>query len=635
MTRKENIKCTFLSMMYVCVHVQMYMRCFIFRCGFFSQVSPQFCDDLTENGMHLKVNRRAIKKKTPQPLQEVRELFPDAAKNVEKSAVKRNPLEFKQNAADERSVVGFQHKSRSTWSSPDISLYPSTCAPRSKVKLSDITSERSDDESNSDEKKSEYCNNQVEDDVDCHDDRLDYRGIVCNEFDHVGWSDNQIDGRECDVDHQINEDKSCRECPSLAQEQTSHVMQSPSLDDHMVPCTPLQQEEEKEGEGGSEDGPMRLRLSGTTELTETRNFSQLRESRPEISKQDIPVHSVPGSQSSSAQDEETTTCRRTTPNGYSKFELQDNSVHSEQLAEAATSKLNPPSACSVDKSGKSIGYAGCSLEDLSELVKDMSMGDEKDQVSYTMPCKTSSVTQSSECSNSTKKDRSMYTQRCQETFNRMGSCSHQLNRFDVSTFKPPAASTPFRDQSSPTRLLSNLRGDRAPVMSYKSPTTAYSDNFGTRSMATPTSQRDHEMSILVRETPEHQWCSPKLAANVRKHGSKTDDKTSFEIAESFIQPVSDTNSSGKCKNRSYRQQLVCSDIDDIDMTTFNNFDDSDSRLTTQMETSSKCDTCPVIPPTQDSTHNSEGEWSILAKLTPDELWCSPVVKMVDNSLNSQ
>ena len=625
--------------MYVCVHVH---EMFKFSFWLISQVSPQFCDDLTENGMHLKVNRRAKKKKTPQPLQEVRELFPDAAKNVEKSAVKRNPLEFKQKAADERSVVGFQHKSRSTWSSPDISLYPSTCAPRSKVKLSDITSERSDDESNSDKKKSEYCDNQFEDDVDCNDNRLDYRGIVCNEFDHVGWSDNHMDGRECDVDHQINEDKSCRECPSLAQEQTSHVMQLPSLDDHMVPCTPLQEEQdlELEEEGGSEDGRMRLRLSGTTQLTETRNYSQLRESRTEIGKQDIPVHSVPGSQTSSAKDKETTTCRRTTPYDYNKFELQDNSVHSEQLVDAATSKLNPPSACSVDKSGRRIGYAGCSLEDLSELVKDMSVGDENDQVSYTMPCKMSSVTQSSECSNSTRKDRSMYTQRCQETFNRMGSCSRPLNRFDVSTFKPPAASTPFRDQSSPTRLLSNLRGDRAPMMSYESLTTAYRDDLGTRSMATPTSQRDHEMSILVRETPEHEWCSPKPAANVKKRGSKNDDKTSFEIAESFIQPISDTNSSGKYHehsntNQSYRQQLVCSDIDDIDMTTFNNFDDSDSRLTTQMETSSKCDTCPVIPPTQDSTHNSEGEWSILAKLTPDELWCSPVVKMVNNSLNSQ
>ena len=77
------------------------------------------------------------------------------------------------------------------------------------------------------------------------------------------------------------------------------------------------------------------------------------------------------------------------------------------------------------------------------------------------------------------------------------------------------------------------------------------------------------------------------------------------------------------------------------MTTFTNFDNTSGSHTTLGDLHSKSITEDMrgclhltIPPTQDSTHSSEGEWSILVKQTPDELWSSPVVKVVNDSLNS-
>ena len=144
---------------------------------------------------------------------------------------------------------------------------------------------------------------------------------------------------------------------------------------------------------------------------------------------------------------------------------------------------------------------------------------------------------------------------------------------------------------------------------------------------------EHELSILVKETPEHLWCSPKL--NTRLENRETiSDKLSFRITESVFQ--SDffclCNHHGDESQSVARQ--VCGGFDNIYMTTLNNFDDTQTTMDGPRSTTNtderESPTDPLI--TQDSCNSSEGEWSVLAKQTPDDFWCSPVVKVVDSSL---
>jgi hypothetical protein len=163
----------------------------------------------------------------------------------------------------------------------------------------------------------------------------------------------------------------------------------------------------------------------------------------------------------------------------------------------------------------------------------------------------------------------------------------------------------------------------------------------TRGGITPGHLEEQEMSILVRETPEHLWCSP-YRHSIENHGAECDSKQSFRIAESIFQPAGLKSICNDSLNPTeLSPQHTSCKLSDIDMTTFNNFDNTDTSRTTLGDSHSKSTTGdmrgslhPTIPPTQDSTHGSEGEWSILVKQTPDELWSSPVIRVINDSLDS-
>lgn len=550
----------------------------------------------------MKPNRRR-KKKNHRPLQEVRELFPEGSDNIQqdlKSAARRNPLVFKQNAAaqDKRH---FAHYSRSAWcTSQEISLYPSTFMPRLRQ---DLESSESSDDSITDEEDVE-SNGQ------------------CNDGD---W----------------------QACPSLSAHQNSHFTQSHSVDDRMVSSS-------LQGEDNFEE--VHLRLSATTQLTETRNQSRVRQRQSEDVGQANPHSNSDLTQNK--EDSYLASCRITAL--QNSDQLDDNSFHNKQLAKS-----------SVDND-QQVSYP--SIENLSELIKDMSVGDDAAKSGHSRPLPTAATHHT----NHSQHDRNVleplptatdypnfsqhdmdaleYEHHQLQCIHPLSNCDHQLSRFEVTTFKPPSASTPFRYQCSPIRQPLSQRDGNVLERNCKSPCTyTCSDGKVETRMVTP---RQPEMSVLVKETPEHLWCSPRLA-EIEKQELKCH-QDSHRVSESILQPGR-SNSTHTCTitcnaNQSIPQQTMSSEVGDIDMTTFNNFDstelNTDTSRTTMDEHHSKSHchvplsavmthstgTCtrtqPAIPPTQDSTYNSEGEWSVLAKQTPDDLWCSPVIKVVDNTFST-
>lgn len=538
-------------------------------------MSPQFCDDLTDNGKHLKANPRR-KNKNQQPLQQVRELFPET---VQKSAVRRNPLSFKQNRESDKCSMDDPCP---VLSSQEISLYPSTFAPRSKQRVEKSESKDSDSVANEEEAKND----------DQHDETggCDVHGYHGDQSDYSGY----------------------QECPSLSLHESP---QSHSVDDHTVPSASQQNSNNFDGV------QLRLRLSATTQ------HSQCEDEQAESSRQNESRYThqhTPGMRGSCSA-----TCARTLPYVYHVDENE--STHAEQVC---NSEYSNPHAF-IDDAGQQTSYSAvCSIENLSELVKDMSVVDDianPECSTYTPTAIATEQSHSSQCEQDTKVHMQPRIS---------SSCDHRLNQLEVTTFKPPIASTPFRDHSSPLKLFqgdvdSRLQG---------SPNTTMSCGFSNM-QRTVTNVRfcDQEMSILVKETPEHLWCSPKLP-HVKK-GGLTRNGNPFKVSESIFDAGNIRHSNCSQydnvvdENHSLAWQM-CIDIGDVDMTTLKNFDDTDTTSNTMhgpptATDESKCPcTCEhsAVPPTQDSTHYSEGEWSVLAKQTPNDLWCSPVVKVVDNSL---
>ena len=540
------------------------------------QVSPQFCDDLTDNGNHLRANPRR-KNLHQKPLQEVRELFPET---VRKSAIKRNPLTFKQNRELDKCSV---NDPCPVWCSQEISLYPSTFAPRSKWRVDRSESNNSDSVADEEEAKND-------DQLDEGGDLLDVRGYHGDQSDYSGY----------------------QECPSLSLQENP---QSQSVDDHTVPSASQQNSNNLDGV------QLRLRLSATTQLS---RHSHCEDEQAESSSQSE-SHSThrhtPGMRESCPA-----TCARTLP--YVCHINENESTHAEQVPNSEYS--NPEG-----DAGQQTSYSVCSVENLSELVKDMSLVDDTanpERNTCTAPVMATEQSHLSQCEEDVKVN-------MQDQIS--NSCDHRLNQLEVTTFKPPIASTPFRDPSSPMKLLQgdgNLRLQESPNIC-----TRMSCSFSNNMQRTVTTTRfcDQGMSVLVKETPEHLWCSPKLP-----HIGLAHDRNSIKVSESIFDAGNAPNSNCSHndnvvdENHSLAWQM-CSDIGDVDMTTLNNFDDTDTThnamhgsptATDESKSTCTCEHSAIIPPTQDSTHFSEGEWSVLAKQTPDDLWCSPVVKVVDNSL---
>ena len=547
------------------------------------QVSPQFSDELTENGTHLKNYnpRRRKTNKTNQPLQEVKELFPNKSnidpQNCPKSLTRRNPLTFKQNS-DQCFVQGAGrthklHSSSTAWCSQEISMYPSTCVPRSKLRSYD--DESSDDSLTEGEDDGHVkCNKQPDD--------------VC-----------------------------CSVCPSLSTDQNVHLdadARLDGIDDRTVPS--LSQQDNMEDDNFAD---IRLRLSATTLYTEASNPTQCKGRQGE---EDGCEPAKARSELIPYQDSHSYSHEASMHTPQSIHQQDKCSIYPKALADSATIAK---STCNNDGH---ISYP--SVENLSELIKDMSVGDNIASNDHSLPV---------DNQNPSNYDHSMRLEHhecihplsCMST---SASRDRKLSKLDVTTFNPHSASTPFRNQHSQT-------ADKTFNSESHNLSTAMCT---TRVNVTPghPANEEQEMSILVRETPEHLWCSPNLPS-IENQSANCDSKQLFRVSGSIFHP---TGLKSLCIDSNLAEpppQHTSCGLSDIDMTMFNNFDNTDTSHTTMGDshsdsiTVSKC-TCvdlhPTIPPTQDSTHSSEGEWSVLAKQTPHELWSSPVVRVVDDSLNS-
>ena len=557
------------------------------------QVSPQFYDELTENGTHLKDHNPRLRKKmnkTKQPLEEVKELFPNESsansQQCPKSTTRRNPLNFKQNS-DQHLVLGAgrtQRKFRSSsagWCSQEISMYPSTCGPRSKQKPRSYEDESTDD----------------------------------------SLTDGEND--QCQLHVRCNEELDDRGCPSLSADQKlqlddcAHSMDGGG-DDHTVPSASQEDDMRDDHFGG-----IRLRLSATNQYSEVSNPTQCKHTQCTCSRQregiatDHPELNPVQVPHSSMRRTSTHTCT-----AQSIHQQDECSICPKQLADNATNARGTHN----DGGQNNISYP--SMENLSELMKDMSVGDDLATNNHSLPVddrnpSTSEHTMS--CNMYLKPDESIRPQNCTTT---RAPCSHR--NLSTVDFNPHSASTPCRDQhvqmvdqtfnSISQKSLTATRTARAEV---------------TRHL------EEQEMSILVRETPEHLWCSPNLYS-IETHRAECASEQSFRVSESVFQPAG--LKSQVCNDSPNPlelppQHMSCK-LSDIDMTTFTNFDNTSGSHTTLGESHSKSMTedkheCLhlTIPPTQDSTHGSEGEWSVLVKQTPDEFWSSPVIRVVNDSLN--
>ena len=576
----------------VCVQI-------LLRTVYIIQVSPQFYDELTENGTHLRnYNPRLRRKtnKTKQPLQEVKELFPtESSTNSQqcpKSTTRRNPLNFKQNS-DQHLVLGAgrtQRKLRSSsagWCSQEISMYPSTYGPRSKQKPRNYEDESTDD----------------------------------------SLTDGENDQRQLNM--RCNDELDDRGCPSLSADQKLQLDDGAHLDgggdDHTVPSA-SQQDNMRDDHFTD----IRLRLSATTQYSEVSNPTQHKHTQcrqregiceqakdhPELNPVQVPH--------SSMHRISTHTCT-----AQSIHQQDERSICPKELADSATNARG-----THNDGGHNTCISYPSMENLSELMKDMSVGDDlaiatNDHslpVDDRNPC-TSEHTMS--CDMFLKPDEAIRPPNCTTI---VYSASYGRRNLSTADFNPHSASTPCRDQHMQTvdQTFNSI--------SQKSLTATCT----ARAEVTPGHLEEQEMSILVRETPEHLWCSPNLYSN-EKHKAERASERSFRVSESIFQPAG--LKSQVCNDSPNPPELppqhTSCKLSDIDMTTFTNFDNTSGSHTTLGGSHSKSVTedksgCLhlTIPPTQDSTHGSEGEWSVLVKQTPDEFWSSPVIRVVNDSLNS-
>ena len=277
-----------------------------------------------ENSTHIKNHnpRRKKKNKTKQPLQEVKELFPNESNNnaqqCPKSTTRRNPLRFEQNpdlcfvqVADRTRKL---HSSSTAWCSQEISMYPSTCMPHSKL--------RSFEDESSAESLTDGENNE-----------------------HVKCSGG-LDDRDYHV------------CPSLSANQNVHLDSNAQLDgadDHTVPSA-----SQDHMEGGNFID-IQLRLSAMTKHTEVSNPTH----RHREDTCGLAVAKV-YSQLISSEDSHLNLHGATMYTSQSNYLQEKCSIHAKELADSATNAGH--------SNDRHISYP--SVENLNELMRDMSVGDD-------------------------------------------------------------------------------------------------------------------------------------------------------------------------------------------------------------------------------------------------------------------
>ena len=421
-------------------------------------------------------------------------------------------------------------------------------------------------------------------------------------------SDNSLTDGENVEDVRCNDGLDDRVCPSLYADQNLQSDANAQLDSIYDRTVPSASQQDNMEDDNSAD--IRLRLSATTPYTEVSNPTQCKHRQGEEDTcEPSKTHSelIPNQNSHSYSHEASTH----TP--QSNRQPDKCSIYPKALADGAA---NAEGTCNND--GR-ISYS--TVENLGELIKDMSVGDDITSNDHSLPV---------DNQNPSSCDHSMHLERHECNCISSASRDCKLSKLEVTTFDPHSASTPFRDQYSQT-ADQTFNSD-----SHKLSTAMCT----TRVNVTPGHLEEQEMSILVKETPEHLWCSPKLH-NVENQRANCDSNQSFRVSESIFQSASLISLCNVSNLAEAPPLHMSTRLSDIDMTTFNNFDNSDTSHTTVGDSCSNSTACmhnmcinPTIPPTQDSTHSSDGEWSILVKQTPDELWSSPVIRVVDDSLNS-
>ena len=435
-------------------------------------------------------------------------------------------------------------------------------------------------------------------------------------------SDDSLTDGESDHHVRCNEGLDDRGCPSLSDDrnlQPDAGAYSGGADDHTVPSA-SQQVDNIIMEDDDNFAGIRLRLSATTQYTGVSSPTQNKHREKEDNvwalakdhRELIPNH---GSHSNSLG---TGTC---TP--QSTHQQDRSSIYPIAVGDSATNAEGMHKNC--------VGHISYpSVENLSELIKDMSVGD--DNIATGDHSSPAHDQNPSKCEHSVRLEKHEGTRpplppSCTST---SSSCDCKLNKLEVTTFNPHSASTPFRDQ--------HLRNTDQSCDS--DPRELSTATCTVRVAVTPGHLEEQEMSVLVRETPEHLWCSPNLP-NVETHGAECDSEQSYRVSESIFQSAGLKSFCNDLNRAKLPPRQASCELSDIDMTTFNNFDNTDSSRTTMGHSCSDSSACvhvtfmdPTLPPTQDFSHSNEGEWSILAKQTPTELWDSPVVKVVDDSLNS-
>jgi hypothetical protein len=115
------------------------------------------------------------------------------------------------------------------------------------------------------------------------------------------------------------------------------------------------------------------------------------------------------------------------------------------------------------------------------------------------------------------------------TFASASHCRHEVSTRDLR-FNPHSASTPYRDQHNVMETVDHtFNSDPHKLLCTLADTT--------RGGITPGHlTEEQEMSILMRETPEHLWCSPNFHS-MENHRAECDSKRSFRVSESVFQPA--------------------------------------------------------------------------------------------------
>jgi hypothetical protein len=519
----------------------------------------------------------------------VKELFPNEgnahSQQCPKSTTRRNPLNFKQNP-DQRLKLGAgrAHQFRSSsvgWCGQQISMYQSTCVPHSKPKLRSYEDESSDD--------------------------------------------SLTDGENDQCVRRNNKELDDRGCPSLSADQKLQLDDDAHLDDvgdHTVPSA-SQQDDVKDDHFAD----IRLRLSATTQYTEVSNPTQYKHGQREdtcVYPQAKDHPELNPLQESFSNLHGTCSTQIHVPQGIHVHLQDERSIRPKALAGGATDTV------ATHNNGGYISYP--SMENLSELMKDMSVGDDIATNDHSIPADDQDPPK---CEHTMSCNVHLEHHECIRPLNSTTIINASCDRHKVSDlrFNPHSASTPCRDQHM--QIVNQ-------TFNYSDPHKLLTAIDTTRVDITPGRlTEEQEMSILVRETPEHLWCSPNFHS-VETHRAECDGKRSFRVSESVLQPTGLKSICNYSLNPTeLSPQHTSCKLSDIDMTTFNNFDNTDTSRTTLGDSHSESTTgdmrgClyPTVPPTQDSTHSSEGEWSVLVQQTPDEFWNSPVIRVVNDSLDS-